>query len=93
MKIESDSEEEIVEANRKEKEKDQENKIIGKSRTNIIQSRLSELNDELKSLQKSKIEARTKLANIIEFLKSDHIRFTILSPDTNKVNKLFSRSL
>jgi len=51
------------------------------------------LNEELINLKKSKIDARTKLANIIEFIKPDHIRFTILSPDTNKVNKLFSRSL
>lgn len=92
MKIESDSEDEVSISNI-EKAKKEENRIIGKSRTNIIQLRLSELNVELKYLQESKIAARAKLANLIEYIKPDHIRFTILAPDTNKVNKLFSRSL
>jgi len=90
MTIASDSEHSdfAIETN-KEKTKD---KYIGRSRIHIIKSRISELNDDLARLKQNKIDFRLKLANLVEHVKPDHLRFTLSHVNANKINKLFGRS-
>jgi len=90
MTIASDSEHsECAVENKKEKTND---KYIGKSRINIIKSRISELNDDLTRLKQNKIDFRLKLANLVEHVKPDHLRFTLSHVNANKINKMFGRS-
>lgn len=74
------------------KKEDTKNKLLGKSRINILKLRISELNDDLTRLKQDKIDYRLKLANLVENIKSDHIRFSIAPINTNKINKLFGRA-
>lgn len=90
MTIASDSEhDDCTEATKKEETKA---KLMGKSRINILKLRISELNDDLTRLQQSKIDHRLKLANLVEHIKSDHLRFSIAPVNANKINKLFGRA-
>lgn len=90
MNIASDSDhDDTFVATKKEEIKD---KLLGKSRINILRLRISELNDDLTRLKQNKIDYRLKLANLVENIKSDHIRFSIAPINTNKINKLFGRA-
>lgn len=93
MDIESDCETDITNLALINKKEDAPEKLVAKSRVNILKLRITELYEELYNLQQNKLDTRSKLANLIEYITYDHIRFGILPLNTNKINKLLARAL